>query len=281
MDKILVPLDGKTTAERELALASQLVGQTGTLVLLRVPIVPDGLSDDPLINRTAAWQTRLDQATAVAETYLAEIAAQLTQPCHTIVQTGDPRAVIAAVAAREQVDMTLMTTEGRARFGQWLLGGVAEQVVRHASCPVLLLREEEAIEHIVVAVDGSAFAEQVLPFAVQVAQATGASVALLQVVAQATAGPAAQKYLDELAAKWRAEMLLDTAVLVGEPPADTMIEYLQTHDVDLLALATHGMSGTLAGMSGMYGSVAEKLVRNVDSSMLIMRPDQNNAGAKN
>lgn len=279
MDKILVPLDGKSTAERELILAGQLLGDVGTLVLLRVPIVPDALSDDPLVSRTAEWQSRLQKATAEAEAYLATTAEQWQaqhpqHQCQTEVVVGDPRDLIPDVAARENVDLTIMATEGRARFGQWLLGGVAEQAVRHACCPILLWRDEAVLDDIVVALDGSSFAEQVLPFVMQVATAVDARVTLLQVVADDTAVAEAEAYLTQLTAVWQNKSHLSQPIqheiLIGSAPALFIIDYLTTREVNLLALATHGMSGTLAGM---YGSVAEKLVRNVDSSMLILRPN--------
>ncbi len=276
MDKILVPLDGKATAERELELAGQLLSEGGTLVLLRVPMVHDSTSGEVALNDTAVSPAQLAQAIATAEAYLAEVAARTPHPCHIVVETGDPREVIACVADREQVQMTLMVTMGRARFGQWLLGGVAEQVVRRARCPMLLLRQEMAMRHIVVALDGSPFAEQVLPLVMKVAQPTGARVTLLRVVRDDghTAVSSATAYLEKLTAVWQDHSQLTqpikNSVLIGTPPATIIMDYLTTHQADLLALATHGMTGTLAGM---YGSIAEKLVRNVDTSMLILRPD--------
>ena len=276
MDKILVPLDGKSTAERELELAGQLLSDGGTLILLRVPVVHDVATGEAMLDNTAVSPIQLAQATATAETYLADVAAHTPHPCRIVVETGDTREVIAHVADREQVQMTLMATEGRARFGQWLLGGVAEQVVRRARCPILLLRQEEmAIQHIAVALDGSPFAEQVLPLVMTIARATGAQVTFLRVVRDDghTAVSSATAYLERATAVWQDHSQLtqpiQNSVLIGSPPATIIMDYLTTHQADLLALATHGMTGTLAGM---YGSVAEKLVRNVDTSMLILRP---------
>ncbi len=45
-------------------------------------------------------------------------------------------------AAKEDVDMIVMSTHGRTGLAKMLIGGVAEQVVRHAKCPVLTLRSK-------------------------------------------------------------------------------------------------------------------------------------------
>ena len=47
-------------------------------------------------------------------------------------------------AAKEDVDMIVMSTHGRTGLAKMLIGGVAEQVVRHAKCPVLTLRSKVA-----------------------------------------------------------------------------------------------------------------------------------------
>jgi nucleotide-binding universal stress UspA family protein len=273
MEKILVPLDGNINAERELALASQLLPSRGVLLLLRVPVVPDEMADDPLVTRTAVWQDQLEIAQVTAETYLEETIRrwQARHPeisCRAIVETGDPAEVIAAVAARENVDLTIMATHGRERFGQWLLGGVAERAVRQACCPILLLRNTSGLRHIVVALDGSPFAEQILAFVAGIGASVSATVTLLQVVSDTTTVATAHAYLDRISTEFPYPVQIE--ILHGRAPALEIIDYIAANEVDLLALATHGMSGTLAGM---YGSVAEKVVRNVDSSMLILRPD--------
>jgi nucleotide-binding universal stress UspA family protein len=46
---------------------------------------------------------------------------------------------ICRVAEQEQVDLIIMGSHGRTGLGQVLLGSVAERVVRHAPCPVLVV----------------------------------------------------------------------------------------------------------------------------------------------
>lgn len=51
-----------------------------------------------------------------------------------------PAEEICAQAARRGVDMIVISTHGRTGLKHYLLGSVAESVVRHAPCPVLVFR---------------------------------------------------------------------------------------------------------------------------------------------
>jgi nucleotide-binding universal stress UspA family protein len=55
---------------------------------------------------------------------------------------GNPAEVILDVSHSEDVDLIAMATHGRSGVSRWVLGSVAERVLRHASVPVLLVRAE-------------------------------------------------------------------------------------------------------------------------------------------
>ncbi len=56
---------------------------------------------------------------------------------------GEPRHEILQMAAGIQADLILVGTHGRKGLNRLLLGSVAEQIVRRASCPVLVVREKD------------------------------------------------------------------------------------------------------------------------------------------
>lgn len=142
--KILVPLDGSELAEQVLPHVSQLAGCTGAeIVLLRVPSEPlyDYLVPDPDV----AVEIRRDIELA-AQVYLDEISAELrSMALHVtaLVVWGAPiQDTIIQVARELNADLIAMSTHGRSGLARMVIGSVADDVVRHAPAPVLLVRPE-------------------------------------------------------------------------------------------------------------------------------------------
>ncbi len=90
------------------------------------------------IEASAEEQRRL--ATEHLEELRADLAAGgvLTVEEHVVAGSAGPAIVDAA--ARLDADLVVMATHGRGGLGRTLLGSVADHVVRHAGCPVLLVR---------------------------------------------------------------------------------------------------------------------------------------------
>lgn len=63
--------------------------------------------------------------------------------CQTFVRTGDPQAELINTAKELGADLIVIGTHGRTGLARVMLGGTAEKVVRHAGCPVLVVRESE------------------------------------------------------------------------------------------------------------------------------------------
>jgi nucleotide-binding universal stress UspA family protein len=57
-----------------------------------------------------------------------------------IIEAADPRDLILAAAARVDADLIVMGTHGRRGLSRFVLGSVAEDVVRRSPCPVLAVR---------------------------------------------------------------------------------------------------------------------------------------------
>jgi nucleotide-binding universal stress UspA family protein len=198
------------------------------------------------------------------------------------------------------VDLVVMTTHGRGPFSRFWLGSVADEFLRRAPVPVLLVRPQEtkpdlgrepALRHVLVPLDGSPLAEQILGPAVSLGSLTRADYTLLRVVPPPMFGvydaggfaispveePSleeqrshAEAYLDKVAERLRAKSLpVRTQVIVGRQPSEAILEEAQTQAIDLIALATHGLQGL---QRLLLGSVADKVIRGASIPVLVYRP---------
>ncbi|NIV38641.1 MAG: universal stress protein [Anaerolineae bacterium] len=84
-----------------------------------------------------------------AHEYLERVAAGIQQQgisVQKVTVDGRPHTGIAEYAETNQVDLIVMSTRGQSGLSRWLMGSVADRVVRGATVPVLLVRtrKEEA-----------------------------------------------------------------------------------------------------------------------------------------
>jgi nucleotide-binding universal stress UspA family protein len=62
------------------------------------------------------------------------------------VMFGDPGRTICTFAESEKASLIIVPSHGRSGFSRFMLGSVAERIVRHAPCPVLVLRDLGNVE---------------------------------------------------------------------------------------------------------------------------------------
>ena len=140
---ILAPLDGSETAEQVLPHAVAHAKQfDAELLLLRVlePLPRDrGLP--PRAITMAEEQTSM-----LAREYLERIASDIREQggrvrADTI--EGRPPAEILRFAEENQVDLIVLCSRGQSGLSRWLMGSVADRVVRGSAVPILLVRPQE------------------------------------------------------------------------------------------------------------------------------------------
>jgi nucleotide-binding universal stress UspA family protein len=99
---------------------------------------------DPI--RTTAFERqpdRMDQRRAQRELEAQALVVRGRRagvPTSFLVWEGDPGPAIVDAAAAEQADLVVIGTRGRNRIERAVLGSVSDHVVRHAQCPVLIVR---------------------------------------------------------------------------------------------------------------------------------------------
>ncbi|MDQ2653006.1 MAG: universal stress protein [Chloroflexota bacterium] len=145
--RIVVPLDGSSLAEEALPIAQELATRLGIPVHLITVIDVSGTAsfDIAVAGITAErLEDNLTQLLTKAERNIARACEQLGDAgveITTDVLHGAPGQVIPN--ATQPGDLIVMTTHGRSGPARWLLGSVAEAVVRRSTVPVLLMRVEE------------------------------------------------------------------------------------------------------------------------------------------
>ena len=77
-----------------------------------------------------------------AKSQLKELVASLPIPAKFEVRFGRAADEIVLQAKEDKVDLLVMGSHGRSGLSHLLVGSVAESVVRHAPCPVLVVRKE-------------------------------------------------------------------------------------------------------------------------------------------
>lgn len=134
---LLVPLDGSTEGEVALVDAVGLAKLDGaTLHLVRV--LPNYLPN--------AFFPPLEAFTDNAEVYQAyldEVARRLERQGVTVktaLMRGTPAEAIRMYLTEHSVDLMVMTTHGRSGISRWMLGSVAESLLRRVHVPILLRR---------------------------------------------------------------------------------------------------------------------------------------------
>jgi len=137
---ILVPLDGSNTAEVALPHAFALARLSGAEVMLLLvvpPVEPLVQADKPVIDEQ--WPARKARVIEYLNS-LSERADCEGLTLQSAVESGPPAETILEFAAKRSIDLIVMATHGHSGMKRWLLGSVAEKVLRAADRPVLLIR---------------------------------------------------------------------------------------------------------------------------------------------
>ncbi len=129
-------------------------------------------------------------------------------------------------------------------------------------------------ERLLVPVDGSVFAEEILPYALGITRATGSPLTLLRVIDGEGQRAEASGYIEALAAELKAE---GRCAPVDGDVASTILEEARRVPGTLVAMTSQGRSGVL---EVVLGSVAMNVLRGGQEPVLVYRPQPPFAGGR-
>ena len=206
---------------------------------------------------------------------------------------GKPAAEIVRVAQQLHADLIVMGTHGRSGFQRWVLGSVAETVLRRAPCPVLtvpaLAPERPSpmlFKRILCATDFSPASEAAVSFAASLAEEADACLLLVHVLDRSGAGARSESGADgdgprpdfECAARAQLRRALPTEAREWCTPeeivtcgkvAPQILRLAAEREAGLIVMGVHGRS--LLDLMA-FGSVTHEVVREAACPVLTVRP---------
>ena len=297
---ILVPLDGSAVGRNALPVAAQIALRTGArlhLLLVHDPgqyisfvpgeiAVPMYDADDVLVRRNASERDIEREVSALVSQGL---------DAKGKVVDGSVVETIIEYAQKVDADLTVMTTHGRTGFVRLQLGSVTTNYVRSANGATLLVRITENDDapsitpggQLLCPLDGSDFAELILPHTIALAEALALDIHLLSVtkpgtIPMAPFGTASllgdardlafeeesrEKYLRGVAERCPAGT--STRVVSDMSAAGATLEIAREPGCSAIAIATHARSGF---KRLMLGSVADEVLRGATVPVLMFKP---------
>jgi len=134
--KIVYPTDFSTASDAGLSIATALCRDTGaTLVIVHVEEPPIAYGGGELY-----YGLPEPDHPALMKMLQAVVPTDPAVPCEHRLVMGDPATEIVKAADDENADMIVIGSHGRTGISRFLMGSVAEQVVRRAKCPVLTVK---------------------------------------------------------------------------------------------------------------------------------------------
>lgn len=296
--KILLPLDGSKLAEASIGYGVWLAGKSGAELQLMHVYKRGSRTNSPYLERVIASIRRR------------ELSVGTEIPVKAVVSRGDPASEILQYTEENDIDLIAMSTHGHTGLKRWVIGSVADKVIRNSNRPVRLFKSHAGSpssetgygNRVLTLIDGSEYSERVIPHAAYHAGLDDGELILMSVCEPPELVPAAsyhiipheypptrpvqwEKYVEQETAQRKQACGLYLSKLVEQnkkngirtqgsspfgEPEDEIIKYLEENPVSLIAMTTRGRSGI---SRWIFGSVAEKILLASSQPILLINPE--------
>ena len=281
--RILVPLDGSATAEQALAHAKEQAKRfRAELELVHITEPSSSFSGVEFVQ---------DKRREQALEYLNRVAGRIRKhglPVNVAIYEGRAHEEICRYAEDESVDLIVLSSRGQSGLTRWMMGSVADRVIRGSQVPVLIVRALGArlgpsnpeYRRIMLPLDGTKLAEQAIPHALAQAERFQAELILIQahelilsaravaVVAESRLRDEAELYLNRIAERAKRRGVRASSVIITGVPHRDLVRYAESNQVDLIVLNAHGHSGP---GRWLIGGFAERVTRGATIPVLLTR----------
>lgn len=283
LDRIMVPLNGSMLAEQSLPMARYL----------------SNIFNSELVLATVTEDKKTEENGKVpfdGPEYLlrmCNLMSSETLSIDCVSSHGEPAGELNKLAAENNVDLIIASTKGGFELERLFSSSVSQRLVEQSTLPILLLRPTQEwpsrftdFKKIIVALDGSAEAESVLPLVKLLADTFENEVLLISVPEGAESesyGSTIEKYLDEIAAGLDSEKTRTKILLGGSGAARTILAFAESEHADLIVMATHGRGGAHRIEQLPLGSVPTRVIKKTKCPILLVpvRPASDGVASEN
>jgi nucleotide-binding universal stress UspA family protein len=282
--RILVPVDGSHSCLHAKMFASSIAKKFNSKVIV-VNVVSHDFMHPEL---KAQYQLphsilhKIDEAYLEAGKKIIRNAEEMFREANIpvdarLVTHEDPAEYLLELVKDEKFDLVVIGNRADTQSERYSLGSVTEKVARHAECSVLIVKKKPKVENLLVAVDGSKYADKALEFAAQLAKVYDGKLALVHVEEDKLIRIGGPQVVDclgtvgECILKDAATKVQDVAfdkILEYGSPAEIIIKIAKKANVDIVVVGSRGLSSV---RRYLLGSVSDDISMHARSSVLIVR----------
>lgn len=284
--KILVPIDFSDRSKRALQVADKFAQLFDGKITPFYSHLPISELDEPYaLGMSSKIYQNFENLEEQLTNRVKEVAENNVDPS----RLDKPSVVLGNAAegiidASEGYDYIIMSSHGRTGFSRFLLGSVAEKVLRLAHTPVMVVENESEVDDfkkIMVTTDFSDNAAEAYPYAIDIAERSGAKVDLVHVLSFEQFD---EEEKDLSLRKIREERLkllekehfgrisnqVNHEVIVSQDSVhEAIFNHVQNNEYNLIIMATVGRTGI---NYLMMGSTTANVVRHVNTAVLSVNP---------
>lgn len=248
----------------------------------------------PQATSPVTFESAFDPESRAALEQMRDLIPELENACYqTYVCRGEIWGVLSEIIAQQKIDLLVLGTRGRTRIGKLLLGSVAEDLLRKATCPVLtvgprassrVMEEcEPATEYlghadldlrqIICAVDFTPECFPAVQYAISLAEEFQARLALLHVIDQQQPTPTkfVLQRLEDLIPEEASLWCMPQSMVKFGKPGEGIVQVASEFNADLLVLGVRADKPHLTSAAHFPWSTAHIVIANASCPVLTVR----------
>ncbi|MCC5940456.1 MAG: universal stress protein [Balneolaceae bacterium] len=284
--KILVPIDFSDRSKKALEIAAKFAKLFDGMVTPFYSHLPISELDEPYaLGMSSKLYQKFDELEETLTNRVREISTSMVDDKHLaepVVVLGN--AAQGIIDASDNFDYVIMSSHGRTGFSRFLLGSVAEKVLRLSHTPVMIVENDSDVgdfENILVTTDFSDNAAEAYPHAIRIAKQTGGTIDLvhilsfdqfdekekdlsLRTIREERLKLLKKEYFNEIS-----DRVNQRVIISQNTPHEAIFKHVSENPYNLVVMATVGRTGI---NYLMMGSTTANVVRHVKSAVLSVNP---------